>query len=77
MSTRSFPRIVSLCDEGYRLDYGDMNEANARLISACPDLVAACRLALAHLDDEDCRSATHNAAVDALAKALAKAGVQP
>ena len=40
MSTRSFPRIVSLCDEGYRLDYGDMNEANARLISACGHLRA-------------------------------------
>lgn len=77
--------IIALCANIARnpdrvdVDERDSDDLLALVVAARNEydgLVAACRLALAHLDDEDCRSAPHNAAVDALAKALAKAGVR-
>ena len=48
-------------------------EANARLLSAAPDLLAACRIALSDMEDNDSYGYTEELVMPVLRDAIAKA----
>ncbi len=57
----------------WTVDYDGEAAANARLIAAAPDLLAACRATLAHMYDDEIDAPTAAQLTEQLTRAIAKA----
>jgi hypothetical protein len=64
-----------ICNVTFTLGYGHADEANARLIAAAPDLLAACEAALARENQRD--TPAFSSLRGQLRNAIAKAKEQP
>lgn len=69
------PGTICLLEDGENINYTDADEkaANAHLIAAAPDLLAACKKALAYFDVVAARSPIELEIEEQLAAAIAKA----